>query len=192
MLPAADAPDPALPAGEPITLRIPPWNMAVYTQAIAAALNTPQHRAIRRKYDAAWFVLGFASALLMAWLLRKYAMPANVYSITLCFVWGGLMTGVFFYLQGMARMQSMRKMHTAFMDGYEIHINPASGLIAFVTPFCQVFVERQHIRCVQKIGEHFIFMPQSTLMFYHLPQSVLVASGREAHVRQFFDGKLPA
>jgi len=159
---------------------------------MATALNTPQYKAIHRKYGAVWLVLVFASTLLMAWLLKKYAIPANVYSIALCFVWGGLMAGILFYLQGMARMQAMRKMYAEFMDGYEIHINPASGLIAFVTPFCQVFVERQHIRCVQKIGEHFIFMPQSTLMFYHLPQSVLAASGREAHVRQFFDGKLPA
>jgi len=128
----------------------------------------------------------------MTWLLRKYAMPTHIYSIVACFVWGGLINGIFLYLQGMARMQAMKKMHAFFMTGYEIRISPASGLIAFATPFCQILVEKRHIRHLPKIGEHFIFIPQSTLMFYHLPQSVLRASGCEAQIRQFFDGKLPA
>jgi len=182
-----------LPApAETIVLRIPPWNMAVYMRAVAAALNAPQHKAIRRKYGVAWFVFVFSSIFLMVWLLRKYAMPTNPQAILICVFWGCAMADVFRYMQNRVRMKIMKTMHADFMDGYEIHINLTNGMITFVTPFCQVFVEKRHIRCIKKIGEHFIFMPQFTLMFYHLPQSVLHASGHEAHVRRFFDGKLPA
>jgi len=177
---------------ELIKLRIPPWNTAIYMQAMATALDTPQHRAIRLKYGAVCLALIFASNFPIVWLLRKYAMPINLQAILICVFWGVGIADIFRHLQGRARMQSMMKMHAEFMDGYEIHINPASDLIAFVTPFYQMFVEKRHIRYIRKIGENFIFIPQSTMMFYHLPQSILVASGCEARIRRFFSGELPA
>jgi len=86
---------------------------------------------------------------------------------------------------------TMREIHTEFKEGYKIHLNLTNGLVAFVTPFCQVFVEKKHIRLAGQIGENYIFMPQSTLLLYHLPLSVITGSGREREIKIFFGEKLP-
>jgi len=172
-----------------IELKIPPWNMAVYMQATHATLNIPYYHDLRKKYGMLSLVIFVLSAFFMVWLLKNYAMPINPWAFLACSLWGAGMMFISVSMLKMAQLQTMQALHADFAEGYQMHLNLTNGLIAFVTPSSQVFVKKQDLELIAKIGESFIFRPRDALMLYHLPQSVLAQHERTQEIQQFFNEK---